>query len=724
VSGDGTLAAIQEPSKVTIVGIPGCARFAGLSTDPLAVASEVAWVGTPPRLLVLSRFAAHSVAHLVEPFGPRSLAEIRIESPMRLYASVGNAALALGPTGTAMIVASDQGLALHPLPSRSVPACAGASGTQFVVAQSDLIEEWDPQSRMPRRRLKLPRPATITAVGGSERVVWMTTQQEPSRIDVIPFVNRGQPKAHDLPEPISMVASHPRSDVIACIGVTSGRVYVVDLDGRAGLRVVGPQGIDRAEAVGIVLGRVVGVLAAQANHPGPVVTRDRRVASGASAPPSGPTAVRSQNLFGSADDVEETPTTVTLATPLPESRPVRAASPPPIGNPMPAVTKLQSPGPPKPDPEAEPLPLFSGASAPRVAPPTRASQTGFDETVLPPMSSTPAQPASAFAVPTRPSRPSCAAPPRPSHASIPPPLSPAPPTSSSDARAIDDTLPPPSFGMPPSIQGPSAAIGAGPSRPADTRRGVAETIPVVKNDERRDYFTAFRESALHPRARTAEPIASVWSAVSAGWRDELLVWARSVDAGQVDAVDGAAPLEQIATRYDVSFALVPALAWLYGQHLLGRDGGAPAELAQRLGAGWDEALGRGDLARRGVTTFAGSRVRLADVVLRALDEAPPLTGTVVGAPGVVSLLGPCTIVAAGPLTIIAEACLPSIGGAILAANADVDPAELAREARAYGAAPLWRVKAEQLSRVPSEQPIILVADDDVTADLLGVPRLT
>jgi hypothetical protein len=82
------------------------------------------------------------------------------------------------------------------------------------------------------------------------------------------------------------------------------------------------------------------------------------------------------------------------------------------------------------------------------------------------------------------------------------------------------------------------------------------------------------------------------------------------------------------------------------------------------------------------------------------------------------------IVAAGPLAIIAEACLASIGGAILAANADADPQELAAEARPYGAAPMWRVRAEQLVRVPADRPFILVADDDATADQLGVPRLT
>lgn len=699
VAADGTLAAIQEPSRITVVEIPSCSQFAELGTDECAEASEVAWVGTPPRLLVLSRFPSHSTVHLVDPFGPRSLAELRLDSPMRLYAAVGSFALAIGAVNTAMLAATDKSLTLYQFPARALPTCAGASGTQFVVALPGVIEEWDPQSRMPKRRLKLPRPATITAVGGSDRVVWMTTQQEPARIDVIPLVNRGQPKAHDLPEPIATVASHPRSDVIACIGATSGRVYVVDLDGRDGLRIVGPQGIDRAEAVGLVLGRVVGVLAAQAQHAISVVPLDRSEPGPDGAPVNGPTAARRSSLFGSPDDSDAAQTAVTLASPLPDSRAGRQASPPPIGNPMPAVTRLQPPtsqasrngGPASETAPTEPLPLFSSSIA--ASPTSSAGPTSF---AAPPRSSQ-----SSFAVP---------------------PVTPPPPTSASDARAIDDTIPPPSVGMPPSLS-PSAALAA-PPRAIDARRGVAETIPFAVSDERRDYFTAFRESVEHARARTAEPIAPMWADAGSEWRDELVVWTRSVDAGQVGSVDGARPLEMLATRYDVSFALVPALAWLYGQHLLGRDGGAPADLAQRLGAGWDEALGRGELVRRGIATFADSRIRLADVVQRALDESPPVTGTLVGTPGVVSLLGPCAIVAAGPLTIIAQACLPSIGGAILAANPDSDPAELASEARAYGAAPLWRVRAELLPRVPREHPIILVVDDDLTAGLLGVPRLT
>jgi hypothetical protein len=800
VAADGTLAAIQEPSRITVVEIPSCVQFAELGTDPNAVASEVAWVGTPPRLLVLSRFESHSTVHLVDPFGPRSLAEIRLDSPMRLYAAVGSFALAIGSAGTATLAATDKSLTLYQFPARAVPSCAGASGTQFVVALPGVIEEWDPQSRMPKRRLKLPRPATVTAVGGSDRVVWLTTQQEPARIDVIPLVNRGQPKAHDLPEPIATVASHPRSDVIACIGATSGRVYVVDLDGRTGLRVVGPQGIDRTQAVALVLGRVTGVLAAEAKHAITVVLLDRGDQSD-SAAPAGPTSARRSSLFGATDDGDDVLTAVTLASPPPEGRAARPASPPPLGNLVPASTKLQptSPRPgstndklqsPTSSPDSasrtalagaalqSPAGSFDGASrtasasgtlqptgpldgtprsastlataptgsgplssassldvgaAPPVRPagaPSRASQAGFDETVAPPMSTQPAASSPLFASPSSSTRPSqsVAAPPpspatRPSQTFAAPAPSPPPPTSSSDARAIDDTVPP-VFSAAPSS--PSAALCVPPPRGADARRGVAATIPVsfAADGDGREQLTAFRDRVEHPRARTDEPVAALWTDMAATWRDELVAWTRSVDARQAAGIQGAGPLEQLASRYDTSFELVPALAWLYGQHLLGRDGAAPADLAQLPRAGWDEALGRGELARSAFVTLRGSRVRLSEVVYQVLDGRAPLSGTLVGTPGVVSLLGPCVIVAAGPLRIIAEACLASIGGAILAANTDVDPAELAAEARAYGAAPLWRVRADHLSRIVGDQPIILVADDDLTADLLGVPRLT
>ncbi|NVB80037.1 MAG: hypothetical protein HOV81_16710, partial [Kofleriaceae bacterium] len=125
----------------------------------------------------------------------------------------------------------------------------------------------------------------------------------------------------------------------------------------------------------------------------------------------------------------------------------------------------------------------------------------------------------------------------------------------------------------------------------------------------------------------------------------------------------------------------------------------------------------------GVALYRESRVVLAPAVQRVLDELPPSTGTLVGIPSICSLIGPCTIVAHGPLAIVAEACSSSIGGAILAAHDGADPTELVREARAFGAAPMLRVHPSDLARVSTDDPIILVVDDDHTAEALGVPRL-
>jgi hypothetical protein len=46
----------------------------------------------------------------------------------------------------------------------------------------------------------------ITAVGGSDRVVWMTTQQDPTRLDVFALVNRG-PTPYDAQAALRLDAS-------------------------------------------------------------------------------------------------------------------------------------------------------------------------------------------------------------------------------------------------------------------------------------------------------------------------------------------------------------------------------------------------------------------------------------------------------------------------------------------------------------------------------------
>lgn len=274
VTHDGTLAAIHEPLRVVVVEVPGCAAFAEVGIDPDATASEVAWVGAPPRVVVLARYPQRTVVHLVDPYGPRTIAELQLDAGMRLAGAVGAHALAIGPQNSVILSATDRELVVHPLPVRGVPPAAGAAGSKLVVGWAGVIEEWDPQTRMPARRIKLPRPVRIARVGGSDRVVWFMAEGEQRTIEVAPLVDRGQPRVHELPEPIIDVAGHPRSDLLVCLGADTGRIYVVDLDAREGMRVIGASGIPRPAAAGLVFGRMTGVLVAQAQQRIAIVALD------------------------------------------------------------------------------------------------------------------------------------------------------------------------------------------------------------------------------------------------------------------------------------------------------------------------------------------------------------------------------------------------------------------------------------------------------------------
>ena len=646
VSGDGSLAAIHESSRVTILEIPSGAAFAEIGVDPDALASEVAWVGAPPRLLVLARYAAHSTVHLLDPHGPRSIAEIRLESPMRLFATVGASALVGGSLGAAVLAASESHLTPYQFPTRTVPVAAGAAAGQFVVALAGSIEEWDPQSRTPKRRLRLPRAAAITAVGGSERVVWMTTQQEPARIDVIPLVNRGQPKAHDLPEPIGRIAGHPRSDLVACVGADSGRLYIVDLDGRTRLRVIGPEGIDRIESAALVIGRMIGVLAAQAQHPIAIVPLDGREldseTGGSGVIPVRPASTEDPDVGNGADagdgaDVRDEPLAVAPSSQLDRH----------------AVSVTPPSGPP------------ATASSPSARP---AAAPGPGAALFRPHGGAPA----------------------------------------------------------------AAPAAAQVARPATARFAAPVTSkPVQATGER---FQTWRDLVRQnqPRVEPSPPASSAPISPGAAprrdarqsWRDEVVAWSRAVMSGVMDSSAPAAPaIDAVLARFELAPPLRPALVVLYGAHLCGERGAAPVDVARTLDHQWDEALGRGELAQRGVAVHAGSRVALSPVILRVLDELPPVTGTLVGEPGVVALLGPCVVVAGDePLTAVAEQCLARVGGAILVAHGEPDRATLLFEARAYGAAPMLRIKTG-IDAAPSG-PVIFVVGDEELADRLGVPRLT
>jgi hypothetical protein len=647
VAGDGTLAAVYEASRVTIVELPGAQAFAEVGVDPGAHGSDVAWVGSPPRLLVLSRYATSSTVHLLDPDGLRAIAEIELEMPVRLVATVGPSALIIG-AHAAMLTATESHLTLYPIPSRGVPLAAGAAAGQFVVALAGTIEEWDPQSRTPRRRLRLPRVASITAVGGSERLVWMTTQQEPARIDVIPLVNRGQPRAHDLPEPIARIAGHPRSDLVACIGATTGRLYVVDLDGRVRLRVIGTEALASVASAGLVMGRTMGVLAAQAQHPLVVVPLDGRELDLGGGRAAGP-------------------------EPPGDLAPVAPASP----------ERLVPPSPPEPALPGSPWEPTSQTSI----------AVGNDAPGSGSRSASASQAASLVAPEPAPARAS----------QVPPPAPSAPPARPAAMRGLP-------AGPATSAARPSPAKPAAFPRPPDTRADApVREGPSTWRDQIRHNQPPAAQVAHAPPPSAPAPHGE---AASSWRDDVVTWYRAAISGALDPAVPvSAALLDTVIARFELAPRLQPILALLYGAHLCGQPGVAPVEVARLLDRRWDEALGRGELAARGAAAYTGSRVALSPAVHRVLDELPPVTGVLVGEPGTVVLLGPCVVIGDAPLTQLAERHRSRVGGAILVARDGIDPAALVLEARAYGAVAMLRVAAS-VEALPTEPMICVVRDAD------------
>jgi len=287
VSPDGAHAAIIEADRIAVIELQRATMVAEIGVATTPEHTDVAWIGAPPRLLVLARRATHSTVHLIELDGPRARAEIQIEGMMRLAATVGPHALVIGPTSAAVLTAGEAHLTPYQFPSRSVPTAAGVAAQLFVVAVTGAIEEWDPQLRAPRKRLRLPRPAAIAQLGGTERLVWVTTQQDPARIDVIAQVNRSQPKVHELPEPIARVSGHPQRDLLACVSRETGGVTIVDLEGRTPLRRVELDDLERADSIALFAGPTPGLVVARTGHPLALFALELR--AGIAAPP--PTAM-------------------------------------------------------------------------------------------------------------------------------------------------------------------------------------------------------------------------------------------------------------------------------------------------------------------------------------------------------------------------------------------------------------------------------------------------
>ncbi|HWU89996.1 MAG TPA: ATP-binding protein, partial [Kofleriaceae bacterium] len=110
---------------------------------------------------------------------------------------------------------------------------------------------------------------------------------------MIALVNTGQPKVHELPEAIAETSSHPHRELLVCRGADTGRLYVVDLDGRAPTIAIDPDahGAGRVFTAALYAGRTVGMIALRPRRPLSLIGLDgREVIAAAHAPDSPPPA--------------------------------------------------------------------------------------------------------------------------------------------------------------------------------------------------------------------------------------------------------------------------------------------------------------------------------------------------------------------------------------------------------------------------------------------------
>ncbi|HET9624499.1 MAG TPA: hypothetical protein VFP84_24170 [Kofleriaceae bacterium] len=277
---DGQYAAIVEPSRITLVDVPSGAPIGELGPEIAqshdGAPTEVVWVGSEPRLVLVRHEAARCQILLIDVTldGPRLLADALFKVPMRLMASAGVFVLVTGSQGSYVLSTAQGGFTAYPLSLIGTPTAACAIGGRFLIALSGSIEEWDPATRVVKRRLRLLRPAHITSIGHGRRAIWVVTSAEPGRIDTVALVQRHQPRTWCLPEPIACISGVTDGDLLACVGAATGRVYLVDLVGNVPLRVVPTEAIGKADAVALVPAH--GVLIARANRPIVTVGLDGR----------------------------------------------------------------------------------------------------------------------------------------------------------------------------------------------------------------------------------------------------------------------------------------------------------------------------------------------------------------------------------------------------------------------------------------------------------------
>jgi|GEM_PF-2467195 len=546
VSPDGALIARVFAEHIELVNGSTLAVEGEIGIDASADGHDAVLIGDPLRLVVLSRYDNNVRLHVIDPRGPTAIAELPFKSAARLIGASGDHVWLAAATGSMIVDVVRKDPSIWPLPLRTPVAAAGPfTSGRFVVSTAGLIEEWDPETRVPIRRFRLGKATPARHVGGGPRQVWLVPAAELDRIEIIPLVNHGQPVRIEMPEPIARIAADPSHENLIVIGATTRTAYAVDLSGR------------------------------------------------------------------------------TPVTPLEGFTAFDAAW---IG--------------------------ATGAVA--------VDAVGLGLEVVP---------------------------------------------------VIGRTRP-----------------GLNPDRP-QVARGPAALAAIASVEVAAPTNVAERLVAWRERMRAAAPrevpSTAAWIGPTdqpATWRDHLATWARSILSGTrgEPPVLGDGPLGDVTARLGLDADLGLALWLLYGAHLCGHDGLAPAELSSVLRRRWDEALGRGALAALGVARWRKSRARLTREVVDALDERSPRYGTIVVS-GTSSPDGTRAIVAPADVELdaIAQWAAPALGPIFVANRRGLaHPDRFLLEGRVRGALPVLSWPRPDTLLPPAA---LLVVADEAAARAVPAP---
>lgn len=214
-SPDGQWVALRRGRELTLVhhgGEPvGVVGKIELDGDDV----ELALVGPPTALAVVSRQGGGTRLQLHQPPYLEAVARLDLELPARIAAITGPRLVMVAPTGNKVTVVRAAGRALASQTfdvGGPVEFAVGLDKHQVLLGLAKKLEVWDAVSGRPMLRMNLQLPPPPRLVGAASGHLWAT---RPGSDEAYVYrLSDGRPFRHYIGAPIADVCCHPASPVI------------------------------------------------------------------------------------------------------------------------------------------------------------------------------------------------------------------------------------------------------------------------------------------------------------------------------------------------------------------------------------------------------------------------------------------------------------------------------------------------------------------------------